>query len=102
MDVLKVNRVGRSYHAGKALSDDIRAQVVDKIIARGGDWVTWHIPVTCAQLSRELKLSLNTVKNIWRRYCEEDQLSAKHAGGFRWSKLEKNDLRLIEVLNNEK
>ncbi len=97
-----MNRVGRSYHAGKALSDDIRAQVVDKIIARGGDWVTWHIPVTCAQLSRELKLSLNTVKNIWRRYCEEDQLSAKHAGGFRWSKLEKNDLRLIEVLNNEK
>ena len=55
MDVLKVNRFGRSYHAGKALSDDIRTQVVDKIIARGGDRVTGHIPVTYAQLSRELK-----------------------------------------------
>ena len=87
----------------KALSDDIRTQVVDKIIARGGDWVTGHIPVTYAQkLSRELKLSLNTVKNIWRRYCEEDQLSAKHASGFRWSKLEENDLQLIDVLKNEK
>ena len=44
MDVLKVNRFGRSYHAGKALNDDIR--VIDKIIARGGDRVTGYIPVT--------------------------------------------------------
>ena len=31
-------------------------------------------------------------------------MSAKHAGGFRWSKLEENDLhdQLIEVLKNEK
>ena len=76
--------------------------IVDKIIARGVDRITGHIPVTYAQLLRELKLSLNTVKNIWRRYCEEDQLSAKHAGGFRWSKLEENYLQLIEVLKNEK
>ena len=102
MDVLKVNQFGRSYQAGKALSNDLRTQVIDKIIARGGDRLTGHIPVTYAELSRELKLSLNTVKNIWRRFCEENQLSAKPAGGFRWSKLQDNDLELIEVLKHEK
>ena len=58
MDVLKVNQFGRSYQAGKALSNDLRTQVIDKIIARGGDRLTGHIPVTYAELSRELKLHL--------------------------------------------
>ena len=60
-------------------SYDIRTQVTDKIIARRGGRVTGYIPVTYAQLSRELKLSRNTVKNIWGRYYGEDQLSANMA-----------------------
>ena len=71
MDVLKVNPFGRSYHSGKSLSSDLRTQVIDTIIAEGGDRATGFIPVTYAQLSKELRLSLNAVKNIWRRYCEQ-------------------------------
>ena len=102
MDALKINRYGRSYHAGKRLSNDVRTMIIDKIIGVGGDRTTGYIPVNYAQLSRDLRLSLNTVKNIWRRFCEEYELSAKPAGGFRWSKFDDNDLQLIEVLKHEK
>ena len=102
MDVLKVNSFGRIYHPGKSLSSDARTHVIDTIIAEGGDRATGFVPMTYAQLSKELRLSLNTVKNIWRRYCEEDQLLAKPAGGFRRSKMDEDDLQLIEILKHEK
>ena len=53
-------------------------------------------------LSYQLRLSLNTAKNIRRRYCEENQFLAKLAGGFRRRKIDEDDLELIEILKHEK
>ena len=46
--------------------------------------------------------SPNTVKSIWRQYCEEYHRNPKPTGGFRWRKLDQDNLQLIEILKIEK
>ncbi len=102
MEALKVNKFGRSYTPGKPLSDDLQRQVIEIIISEGGDRASTYIPLTYADLSRKLRLSANTVKSIWRQYCQDYYITPKPAGGFRWSKLDEDDLHFIEILKIEK
>ena len=88
-----VHKFGRSYTSGQPLSKDLRTQAIEHIIAEGGDRVSGYIPLTYTKLSHELRLSPNTVKNIWRKYCEEYHTNPKPSGGFRWSKLDEDDLK---------
>ena len=77
MDTFKVNQFGRSYKSGQSLSEELRRQVIEKILAEGGDRFTGFIPTTYAYLSRELKLALNTVKSIWRTFCQNYTVAPK-------------------------
>ena len=88
--------------SGKPLSNDFRMHVIDNILAEGADRATGYISLTYAELSHKLRLSPNTVKSIWRQYCQEFHLNPKPTGGFRWSKVDQNDLQLIEILKIEK
>jgi len=94
----KVNRFGRSYTPGTALSEECRSNIIDRILSEGGDRLTGYIPRSHTYFSQELKLSVNAVKSVWRRYCETMQVNPKPKGGSVWSKLKEDDLELIEVL----
>ncbi len=51
------------------------------------------------QYSKDFGVSPNTVKHIWNKFCEEiPQILPKRKGGKRHSKLQEDDLELIEVL----
>ena len=65
METTKVNKFGRSYRPGVALDQDFKCSIIDRIISDGGDWIT-----------DELRVSANTVKSVWYRYCEEMQMLA--------------------------
>ena len=86
----------------KPLSKDLRMHVVENILAEGGDRASAYIPLTYAELSRKLRLSPNTVKSIWQQYCQEYCVNPKPTGGFRRSKLDQDNLQLIEILKIEK
>jgi transposase len=81
---------------------DMRMHIVDRILAEGGDRLSGYIPVTYTFLSQQLSVSPNTVKNIWGRYCEDFNVTARSAGGSRNNKLNQDDLELIETLKVEK
>ncbi len=98
----RVNNFGRTYMPGRSLSQDMRMFIIDRITAEGGDRLTGYIPVTYTFLFQQLKVSLNTVKNIWRRYCEDFNVMPMAAGGARNNKLTQDDLELIETLKVEK
>ena len=102
METFKVNKFGRSYTSGKPLSNDFRMHVIENILAEGGDRLSGYIHLTYAELSRKFRLSPNTVKSIWRQYCQEYHGNPKPTGGFRWRKLDQDDLQLIEILKIEK
>ena len=102
MEALKVNKFGRIYRTGIALDQDMRSLIIERILQEGGDRVTGYIPRSFRYFSEELKLSVNTITKIWRKFCEELSINPRAKGGTKWSKLTGDDLELIEILKIEK
>ena len=102
MEALKENKFGRTYRTGIALDQDMRSLIIDRILQEGGDRVTGYIPRSFRYFSEELKLSVNTITKIWRKFCEELSINPRAKGGTNWSKLTGDDLELIEILKIEK
>ena len=63
----KINKYGRTFESGKALSIDFRRLIIDKILEKGGDRVTQEIPCGYVVIARYVKVVPNTVK----RFCDE-------------------------------
>ena len=101
-EALKVNKFGPTYRTGIALDQDMRSLIIDRILQGGGDRVTGYIPRSFRYFSEELKLSVNTITKIWRKFCEELSINPRAKGGTKWSKLTGDDLELIEILKIEK
>ena len=99
---MNVNRFSRSYIPGKAIGDDFRRVIIEKIIAAGGERSTGYIPVCKSHLAANLTISVFTLNKIWKRFCEEYSVSAYPTGGSFQGKLTNEDLALIEVLKHEK
>ena len=68
MEALKVNKSGRIYRTGIALDQDMRSLIIGRILQEGGDRVTGYIPRSFRYFSDELKLSVNTITKIWRKF----------------------------------
>lgn len=94
----KLNAFGRSYRSGIALSDDMRTWVIDEIIKEGGDRTTGYIAVTYTEIGKRMSISRQTVKKIWQKFCQSNEISKNSRGGSHNSKLEPEDLELIETL----
>ena len=77
----KVNAFGRSYRNGVALSDDMRTWVIDEIIKEGGDRTTGYIPVTYSDIAKRINISRQTVKKIWQKFCESNEISKSSCEG---------------------
>ena len=77
-----------------------RCFMIDKILKDGGDRIAGYIPRTLVQYSKEFRVSPNTVKHTWERFCEEipQTLLPRRKGGRTHSKLQEEDLELVEVL----
>ena len=86
---LPVNLIGEGF----------RCFMIDKILKDGGVRIAGYIPRTYAQYSKEFGVSPNTVKHTWGRFCEEiPRILPTRKGGKTHSKLQEEDLELIEVL----
>ena len=77
----KLNAFGRSYRNGIALSDDMRTWVIDEIIKEGGDRTTGYIPVTYTEIAKRISISRQTVKKIWQKFCQSNEISKNSGGG---------------------
>lgn len=111
MEGFRVNNFGRTFIPGRPLSVNVRMRIVDRTLKEGGDRFSGYIPVTYKFLSEQFGVSLNTVRNmeyirnirnIWGRYCEDFNVNATPGGGSRNSKLNQDDLKLIETSIVEK
>ena len=69
---------------------------IDEIIKEGGDRTTGYIPVTYSDIAKRINISRQTVKKIWQKFCESNEISKNSCGGSRNSKLNAEDLELIE------
>lgn len=98
----KVSKGGRTYHSGKALSEDIRITIIDKILQREGNVATGAFPGKYAEIARELNISSAVVSKIWNQYYQNNTLDPKTRRGGANSSLSNGDLHLIEVLKRQR
>ena len=94
----KINKRGRTFESGKALSTDFRRLIIDRILEKGGNRTTQEIPCGYAFIARYFKVAPNTVKKIWKQFCNEYSEERLPVCGGRRLSLSAGDLELIEVL----
>ena len=54
--IATINKYGRTFESGKALSTDFRRFIIDKILEKGGDMPTQEIPCGYADIARQIQL----------------------------------------------
>ena len=76
--------------------------VVDEILRRGGDQSTGFFPGCFSDVAENLNISANTVKKIWSKVHTFYNIDCEKRGGDFKSKLNAEDLALIETLKTQK
>ena len=98
----KVNKHGRLFKSGVALSEDMRNLIICDILSLGGDRATGYFPCFYSEVAQKFKISAPTVTKIWKQYCDTYNVQSLKRGGDFSSKLSADDLELIETVKQEK
>ena len=94
----RMNARGRPYTNGKAISDDLRELIVSALIENGADKETGKAPRGIfTKVSMQFKVSDSGVTNIWKKNCEDGNVS-RRPGGVKPRKLSDGDIGLIQTI----
>ena len=65
-----VSRARRVYERGKALYEDLRRNVIQDVVEKGGDLVTSYFPGNSLEIVLKNRTTYNTVRKIWKQFFE--------------------------------
>ena len=92
-------KTGRVYELGGALTNDLRRNIIQDIVESGGDFVTGFFPGNFSEIALKNTTKYNTVKKIWKQFCESDTTKFQsQAGGSKH--LQPDDIELIQFLKS--
>ena len=97
-----VSKRGRSFVPGKALSVELRSSVIDHIVRNGGDIMTGNFQGSIPDVAKHFNLSSMTVYNLWKKCCENGEITAQCKGGNNPPHIQNQDLDFIEALKTAK
>lgn len=97
-----VNRKGRSFERGKALSKELRSLIIDIIISKGGNTDTGEFNSSYSAVARSVGVDHKTVAKVWKKFCNNRSFSPNKNFVGRPSHLSYGDLCFIEALKREK
>lgn len=99
----RMNRNGRTYKNGQALSTDMRTLIIDKITERGGNRLTGAtLYGTYSSVAGQLNVSKQTVVNVWERFVQDGTVERRPSAGGMQSHLTEADLELVELVKKTK
>ena len=58
-----MSRAGRVYERGKALSEDLRRNIIQDVVEKGGDLVTGYFPGSFSEIALKNRTTYNTFGN---------------------------------------
>ena len=90
---MHVNKFGRSYFPGKAIGDEFRRVIIERIIGGRGYGCT-----DCEGGGEIDALITFLCVDIWTRFCKEYLVTAYATGDSIQGKISNDDLELIKVL----
>ena len=77
MSAPNVNKMGRPFYSGKALSSDLTDLGISELKKLCGIKETMFLPRgTITKVSKMLKLTKATVSKIWAKHCQQDTVKS--------------------------
>jgi len=71
------NKKRRFYIRGKGLSEELKGQIIDKILEIGGDRISGYFPAKWMELGDKFGVSGKTAKNVWQKFVNDGTVSPK-------------------------
>ena len=75
--VMAFNKKGRCYERGKGLSEELKGQIIDKILETGGDRTSGYFPAKWTDLGDKFGVSGKTAKTVWEKFVNDGTVSPK-------------------------
>ena len=96
----KLSAKGRVWHNGKELSEDLKRLIVAELIEEGANSFTGRIPdnVSLRKISGKFRLHHTTISNTWRKFVQSQSFEPRRRGQGNCSKLDFDEIQLIEHL----
>ena len=92
---------GRVYERGKALNEDLRRNIIQDVVEKGGDLVTGYFPGSFSEIALKNRTTYNTVRKIWKQFFETGSTRYEsHAAGSKH--LQQDDLDFIQFLKTSR
>jgi len=96
-----MTKARRVYELGKALNEDLRRNIIQDIVEKGGDFVTGFFPGSFSEIALKNRTKYDTVKKIWKQFCEFGTTKFQsHAGGSKH--IQPEDIELIRFLKTSR
>ena len=67
-------KTGRGYIPGKALSEDIRRDIIKTILQNGGDHISGFFGGSYCDVARKFNVSRQTAMNVWKQTVDSGDL----------------------------
>lgn len=99
---MSFNKKGRFYERGKSLSEELKGQLIDKILETGGDRTSGYFPATWTEIGDKFGVSGKTAKDVWQKFVNDGTVSPKKRISGNPPKLSTGDLQLIETMKTIK
>ena len=60
-----MSRAGRVYERGKAFKEDLRRNIIQDVVEKGGDLATGYFPGSFSEIALKNRTTYNTVRKIF-------------------------------------
>ena len=99
---MEVNKQGRTYQRGKALSDEVRSMIIDEFVENGGDITRGYFPGSFDNIAKKFKLKIDTVQKVWKTFHTTGEFKRPKPCSSGVKHLQPEDLEFIEVLKTNR
>ena len=72
-----ISSKGRTFVPGKALGEETRSAIADKIISLGGDIATGFFPGSFTEVADTFQVWPESVRKVWRLVCSEGNVTPR-------------------------
>ena len=59
-----LNKFGRMYERGKAISEDLKTNIIQDIVEQGGDITTGYFPASLTNVALKHRVKTDTVRKV--------------------------------------
>ena len=97
-----VNSKGRTLIRGKSIDESLRGNILDSIIAEGGDPASGFFPGRYSDVADRFRVSNQFVSKLWQNFCTTGEHLPSKKKSVNPSHLKAEDVQLMEFLKKEK